>query len=66
MKSASVFMTAMFIAACILAGCTTPMTITKTYTEEVGPDGKKTIIQSESVVQVKQNSSKDLELEHIK
>jgi hypothetical protein len=65
MKSASVFIASLFIAVCILAGCTTPMTITKTYSEEVGPDGKKTIIQSESVVQVK-HSSKDFELEHIK
>lgn len=65
MKSASMFIASIFIAACILAGCTTPLTITKTYTEEVGPDGKKTIIQSESIVQVK-HSTKKFELEHIK
>ncbi len=65
MKSASVFIASLFLAVCFLAGCTTPLTITKTYTEEVGPDGGKTIIQSESVVQVK-HSSKKFELEHIK
>lgn len=65
MKSAMVFIASVFIAGCILAGCTTPLTITKTYTEEIGPDGKKTVIQSESIVQVK-HSAKDFELEHIK
>lgn len=65
MKSTSAFIASLFVAICILSGCTTPMTITKTYTEEVGPDGKKTIIQSESVVQVK-HSSKDFKLDHIK
>lgn len=65
MKSISVFIASLCIVACILAGCTTPLTITKTYTEEIGPDGKKTIIQSESIVQVK-HSSKEFKLEHIK
>ena len=65
MKSALVFIASVFIAGCILAGCTTPLTITKTYTEEIGPDGKKTIIKSESVVKVEQSNRK-LELEHIK
>ncbi|MCB9480273.1 MAG: hypothetical protein H6680_00405 [Desulfobacteraceae bacterium] len=66
MKLSSVFVGALLFLGIIISGCSTPLTMTKSYTEEIGPDGKKTIIKSESVVQVKQNVTKEINLEYIK
>ncbi len=59
---------AMTLGSSLLAlagGCATPITVTKTWTEEIGPDGKIRTVRSESVVQ-SQQSYRDLKLEHIK
>ncbi len=57
---------ALLFSSCLAVGCASNSTVTKSYTEQIAPDGSKNTIVTESIVQYQKNTTKKIELEHIK